>query len=48
MNYHFTEHYSGREIRFDYRIRPGRCRTTNAQHLLRLVGILPEEGEGFQ
>ena len=48
VNYHFTEHYSGREIRFDYRIRPGRCRTTNAQHLLRLVGILPEEGEGFQ
>lgn len=42
VNYHFTEHYSGREILFDYRIRPGRCQTTNAQHLLRLVGILPE------
>ena len=40
VNYHFTESYSGDQIKFDYRIRRGRCRTTNAQHLLRLVGIL--------
>lgn len=40
INYHFTEHYRGDEILFDYKMRPGRCRTTNAWHLLRLAGIL--------
>lgn len=40
VNCHFSEHYVGDEIRFDYKIRPGRCKTTNAQHLLRMVGIL--------
>lgn len=43
INYHFTERYAGGEILFDYTIRPGRCRTTNAQQLLRMVGILPDE-----
>ena len=40
INYHFAEQYKGDEILFDYKMRPGRCRTTNAQHLLRLAGIL--------
>lgn len=40
VNYHFTEHYEGDEILFDYKIRPGRCKTTNARHLLRMAGIL--------
>lgn len=40
VNYHFTEHYKEDEILFDYKMRPGRCRTTNARHLLRLAGIL--------
>lgn len=40
VNCHFSEHYVGDEIRFDYKIQPGRCKTTNAQHLLRMVGIL--------
>lgn len=39
-NYHFSEYYEGDAIRFDYLLRPGRCRTTNAKHLLRLAGIL--------
>ncbi len=39
-NYHFEEHYEGDAIAFDYKIRPGRCRTTNAQHLMRLAGLL--------
>lgn len=38
-NVHFTEHYVGDEIQFDYKMRPGRCQTTNARHLMRLVGI---------
>ena len=42
-NYHFEEHYDGDTIAFDYKIRPGRCRTTNAQHLMRIAGLLDEE-----
>ena len=40
VNHHFTEYYEGDTIRFDYRIREGRCRTTNARQLLRMAGIL--------
>lgn len=43
VNVHFTETYEGDNILFDYTIRPGRCRTTNAWHLLRLAGIVEEE-----
>ncbi len=39
VNKHFTEEYEEDTIRFDYRIREGRSRTTNAKHLMRLVGI---------
>ncbi|HWP96491.1 MAG TPA: MutS family DNA mismatch repair protein [Syntrophomonadaceae bacterium] len=38
-NYHFTEHYIHDEIRFDYRIKSGRCNSTNAKHLMKLAGI---------
>lgn len=40
VNYHFEEQYTEDSICFDYKIKKGRCRTTNAQHLLRLAGIL--------
>lgn len=40
VNFHFTEHYVNNEIRFDYKLRPGRCQTTNARQLLRMVGII--------
>lgn len=40
VNYHFTETYTDKEITFDYKIRNGRCQTTNAQYLLRMAGIL--------
>ena len=40
VNYHFSEYYQHDEILFDYVIRPGRCQTTNARQLLRLVGIV--------
>ncbi len=38
-NFHFREHYEGDQIRFDFRLRPGISQTTNASHLMRMVGI---------
>ena len=39
-NYHFEEHYEGDAIAFDYKLLPGRFRTSNAQNLMRLAGLL--------
>lgn len=39
-NYYFTEHYEQGRILFDYKIRKGRCKTSNARYLLRMAGIL--------
>jgi hypothetical protein len=39
-NYHFKEHYEGESLLFDYKLREGRSQTTNAQHILRLAGLL--------
>lgn len=39
-NYHFEEYYEDNQIRFDYKIKKDRCKTTNAKYLLRMVGIL--------
>lgn len=39
-NYYFTEHYEENKILFDYKLRNGRCTTTNARYLLRMAGIL--------
>lgn len=39
FNYHFEEHYAQNKIKFDYKLKPGRCKTTNAQFLLKMVGI---------
>lgn len=39
-NIHFAEHYEDGKIAFDYKKRDGRCESTNAQYLLRAVGIL--------
>lgn len=38
-NYHFEEYYKDNRIGFDYKLKKGRCRTTNAQFLLKMVGI---------
>ncbi|MBP2629599.1 MAG: mismatch repair protein MutS domain protein [Firmicutes bacterium] len=38
-NYHFTESYANDEILFDYKMRPGRCNSTNAKYLMKMVGI---------
>lgn len=42
-NAHFQEYYENDEIKFDFKIREGRCTTTNAKYLLRMVGILDRE-----
>lgn len=38
-NYHFSEDYQDDKIIFDYLIKKGRCKTTNAKYLLQMVGI---------
>lgn len=42
-NYHFEEHYDSGRLEFDYTIKPERCHTSNAQALMKMVGILNEE-----
>lgn len=39
-NMHFREYYEENEIHFDYRLRKGRCQTTNARQLMRMAGII--------
>ena len=38
-NFHFQERYEDGKIGFDYRMAPGVSTTTNAMHLLRMVGL---------
>lgn len=38
-NYHFEEHYEEGQLSFDYKIKSGRCTTTNAREILRLAGF---------
>jgi DNA mismatch repair ATPase MutS len=39
INCHFTETYENNQIKFDYILRPGRSKTTNAKYLMKMVGI---------
>lgn len=39
-NYHFEEYYEDGKLCFDYKMRAGKCKTTNAQHILRMVGVI--------
>jgi len=39
VNYHFTETYTNNEIKFDYILRRGQCKTSNARYLMKMVGI---------
>lgn len=44
LNYHFEEYYDMDELKFDYKIRNGRCTTTNARAILRMAGFpVPDE-----
>ncbi|TYO97447.1 MutS-related protein [Desulfallas thermosapovorans] len=38
-NYHFTDQITGRDITFDYRLKPGVSRSTNALALMKIIGI---------
>jgi hypothetical protein len=42
VNYHFEEYYEDDKLMFDYRIKDGRCTTTNARAILRMAGIVLE------
>ena len=39
-NFHFEEYYQADKIHFDFKLKPGRCHTTNAKYLLHMAGIL--------
>jgi len=39
VNQHFEDHLEGTELRFDYRLRPGVVRRSNALALMRAVGL---------
>ena len=39
-NYHFEEYYEDDTVKFDYRIKDGRCKTRNALALLKMAGIV--------
>ena len=39
-NAHFEEYYVDDEIKFDFKLREGRCHTTNAKYLLKMAGII--------
>jgi len=38
-NYHFSEYYQEDKIMFDYKLKNGKCETTNAEYLMKLAGI---------
>ena len=40
VNCHFEEYYQDDKIHFDFKLKPGRCHTTNAKYLLKMAGIL--------
>ena len=39
-NYYFREYYEGNSINFDYKIREGKCVSTNAKYLMKNIGII--------
>ncbi len=39
VNYHFEEYYDEEQLKFDYKIKKGRCTTTNAKAILRMAGF---------
>ena len=42
FNAHFEEYYKDDKIHFDFKLREGRCHTTNAKYLLKIAGILTD------
>ena len=42
-NYHFSEYYEKDNIKFDYKIKEGKCKTTNAKYLMKRLNILDKD-----
>lgn len=40
MNYYVKEYYEGDQILFDYKVRKGKCTSTNAKYLMKKLGII--------
>lgn len=40
INYHVKEYYEGNQIKFDYKIRKGKCTSTNAKYLMEKLEII--------
>ncbi len=40
QNYNFSEYYENGQICFDYKIKSGKSKTTNAKYLMEMVGII--------
>jgi len=47
-NFHFEDTYDNKSIHFDYKLRPGRSTSSNAMHLLEIVGISTERSQQQQ
>ena len=39
-NYHVKEYYEDNKICFDYKIREGKCKSTNAKYLMKKLNII--------
>ena len=39
-NYHFEEYYQNGELKFDYKLKNGKCTTRNAMALLEMAGLV--------
>lgn len=39
-NYHFQEFYKENQLFFDYKLKDGKCQTTNAKYILKMAGLL--------
>lgn len=39
-NYHVQEYYENDQIKFDYKIKTGKCTSTNAKYLMKKLGII--------
>ncbi len=42
-NYHFEEYYENNELKFDYKMKAERCKTTNAREILKMAGFFTQE-----
>ena len=39
-NYNVSEYYEGDTIKFDYKVRKGKCQSTNAKYLMKKLNII--------